>query len=254
MELSNEFKVDSPIDKVWDVLTDVERIAPCMPGARLEEADGDEFRGVVKVKVGPISAEYRGSASFLERDAAAYRAVLRAEGRETRGQGKASATITATLTPDGPSTAVTVTTDLAITGKVAQFGRGVLADVSAKLLGEFVRSLETTVLAGDAAVSEAGNGAGPVEGAAPRSTGASSATTTPVQTPAAGQSAGRSAGSSAGPSVAPAADPAAINLLQVVGPVLLKRLLPPAAGLLVLWLVVRRVRRRGGARRDRSVA
>jgi len=251
VELSNEFKVDSPIDKVWGVLTDVERIAPCMPGARLEEASGDEFRGIVKVKVGPIAAEYRGSASFLERDATAYRAVLRAEGRETRGQGKASATITAALTPDGPGTAVTVTTDLAITGKVAQFGRGVLADVSAKLLGEFVRSLETTVLASDAMAAgamaaEGGVRAGADTGDPLPSTGASTSTNTGV--PA------RSARAFSGSGAAPAADPPAINLFRVVGPVLLKRLLPPAGGLLVLWMVVRRVRRRGGAGRCRGGA
>lgn len=146
MELNNDFQVSVPIDVAWDTLTDVERIAPCMPGAELREVEGDEYRGVVKVKVGPITAEYRGKASFVEKDPGAHRAVLRAEGRETRGQGNAAATITAELRPEGSATAVSVLTDLAITGKVAQFGRGVLADVSAKLLGQFVESLETTVL------------------------------------------------------------------------------------------------------------
>ncbi len=145
MELSNEFEVGVPLDDAWKILTDVERIAPCMPGAELREIDGDEYRGAVKVKVGPITAEYRGAAHFVERDDAAHRAVLLAEGREARGQGNASATITATLEPAGDATKVSVNTDLQITGKVAQFGRGVLADVSTKLLGQFVENLEKTV-------------------------------------------------------------------------------------------------------------
>ncbi|MBW3668187.1 MAG: SRPBCC family protein [Actinobacteria bacterium] len=146
MELTNEFRVGVPVARAWDVLTDVERIAPCMPGAELQEIQGDEYRGVVKVKVGPITAQYKGKASFVELDAAGRRAVLRAEGRDTRGAGNANATITATLAEDGDGTRVTVVTDLAVTGKVAQFGRGVLSDVSAKLLDQFVESLERDVL------------------------------------------------------------------------------------------------------------
>ena len=146
MELTNDFRVAVPPSTAWTVLTDVERIAPCMPGAQLQEIEGDEYRGVVKVKVGPITAQYKGKAMFLELDEAGHRAVLRAEGRDTRGQGNASATITATLVPDGEGTHVTVQTDLTVTGKVAQFGRGVMADVSAKLLGQFVECLESTVL------------------------------------------------------------------------------------------------------------
>ena len=149
MELTNEFHVSVPVDRAWAVLTDVERIAPCMPGAELHEVEGDEYRGVVKVKVGPITAQYKGTATFVERDDAAHRAVLRAEGRDTRGQGNANATITASLQPDGDGTRVAVVTDLAVTGKVAQFGRGVLADVSAKLLGQFVERLEEDVLRGE---------------------------------------------------------------------------------------------------------
>jgi carbon monoxide dehydrogenase subunit G len=128
------------------VLTDVELIAPCMPGAQLQEIEGEEYRGVVKVKVGPITAQYKGVARFLEKDEAAHKVVLRAEGRETRGQGNANATITATMTPNGDGTDVAVVTDLTITGRVAQFGRGVLADVSGKLLGQFVDCLETKLL------------------------------------------------------------------------------------------------------------
>jgi carbon monoxide dehydrogenase subunit G len=150
MELTNTFDVSVPVDTAWAVLTDVERIAPCLPGAQLQEIEGDEYRGVVKVKVGPITAQYKGKATFIEKDDVAHKAVLEASGRDTRGQGNASATITALLEPSGDGTHVTVTTDLTVTGKVAQFGRGVLADVSAKLLGQFVDNLEQTVLTDDA--------------------------------------------------------------------------------------------------------
>ena len=149
MELTNEFSVRVPVDEAWRVLTDLERIAPCMPGAQLEEVEGDEYRGVVKIKVGPITAQYKGVASFQERDEAAHRAVIKAEGRDTRGQGNASALVTATLEAEGDdSTKVTVLTDLTVTGKVAQFGRGVMADVSAKLMDQFVKQLEADVLSG----------------------------------------------------------------------------------------------------------
>ncbi|MHB8671487.1 MAG: SRPBCC family protein, partial [Acidimicrobiales bacterium] len=146
MELTNDFRVPVPVDAAWALLTDLERIAPCMPGAELQEVEGEEYRGVVKVKVGPITAQYRGAARFVSQDVATHVAVLRAEGRDTRGQGNANATITATLASDGDGTQVRVHTDLAVTGKVAQFGRGVLADVSAKLLGQFVACLESDVL------------------------------------------------------------------------------------------------------------
>ncbi len=142
MELTNDFRVSVPPDKAWKVLTDVERIAPLLPGAQLQEIEGDELRGIIKVKVGPITAQYKGTASWVERDEQAGRAVLEASGRDTRGQGNASARITCAMSPDGDGTKVVVTTDLTITGKVAQFGRGVLADVSGKVIGKFVDALE----------------------------------------------------------------------------------------------------------------
>jgi uncharacterized protein len=234
MELTNEFTVGVPVEQAWAVLTDVERIAPCMPGAQLQEIEGDEYRGIVKVKVGPITAQYKGAATFVEKDDSGHRAVLRAEGRETRGQGNASATITATLVPAGDGTQVTVLTDLTVTGRVAQFGRGVLADVSAKLLGQFVSCLETTVLgdgagaddasapagaaapdpgspgAGDAATSPAGPAAATTTGApspAPARAGASDSAAADGS-PAPDASSPASAGSEPGPSAesAPAAD------------------------------------------------
>lgn len=146
MDLMNEFSVPVPVDEAWAVLTDLERVAPCMPGFELQEVDGDEYRGVVKVKVGAMVAQYKGVASFRELDEADHRVVVRAEGREMRGQGNAAATVTATLEPADGGTRVRMHTDLKITGKVAQFGRGVLADVSSKLLGQFAEALEADVL------------------------------------------------------------------------------------------------------------
>ncbi len=150
MELTNEFRVAVPAVKAWDMLTDVERVAPCLPGATLLSVDGDEFNGAVKVKVGPITVSYKGVASYQEKDAAAQRIVLRAEGKETRGNGTAAATVTAQLKGEGDSTFVAIVTDLAISGKAAQFGRGVLADVSGNLIAQFARSLEAELLGGPA--------------------------------------------------------------------------------------------------------
>lgn len=149
MELNNEFRVAVPAAEVWDVFTDVQRVAPCLPGATLLSVDGDEFTGAVKVKVGPITVSYKGVASYKEKDTDARRLVLRAEGKETRGNGTAAATVTAQLTEDGPrGTHVVISTDLAISGKAAQFGRGVLADVSSNLIAQFARSLEAELLGG----------------------------------------------------------------------------------------------------------
>ncbi|MDZ7678478.1 MAG: SRPBCC family protein [Acidimicrobiales bacterium] len=157
MELTNDFEVAVPVEEAWSVLTDIERIAPCMPGAELQEVEGEEYRGIVKVKVGPITAQYKGKATFQEKDDAQHVAVLKADGRDTRGQGNANALITARLESAGEGTKVSVHTDLTVTGKVAQFGRGVMADVSAKLFDQFVENLETTVLAGDTGSSGTGS-------------------------------------------------------------------------------------------------
>ncbi len=145
MLIENEFRATAPVEELWAFLLDVERIAPCMPGAQLTEVEGDEYRGTVKIKVGPITAQYKGKATFLSKDDANHVAVLKAEGRDTKGQGNASATITATLKTAGSGTDVVVSTDLTITGKVAQFGRGVMVDVSGKLMAQFADNLNTMI-------------------------------------------------------------------------------------------------------------
>jgi carbon monoxide dehydrogenase subunit G len=151
VELNNEFRVAVPAAKTWEFLTDVERVAPCLPGATLLSVDGDDFTGAVKVKVGPITVSYKGEAAFQEKDAAAHRMVLKANGKETRGNGNAAAVVTAQLKDEGDATSVLITTDLTISGKAAQFGRGVLTDVASNLIGQFARSLEADLLGGSAA-------------------------------------------------------------------------------------------------------
>ena len=150
MEINNSFEVKAPLDVAWATLTDLARIAPCLPGATLTSIEGDLYKGHVTVKVGPIVAKFGGQAIFQERNDTEHRAVLKGEGRDTTGKGNASAIITAQLeVVDALTTRCTVSTDLTITGKIAQFGRGALADVSDKLLKQFVVNLETTVLTQD---------------------------------------------------------------------------------------------------------
>jgi carbon monoxide dehydrogenase subunit G len=168
VELHNEFRVAVPAATTWAVLTDVERVAPCLPGATLLSVDGDEFTGAVKVKVGPITVSYQGVASFQEKDAAAQRVVLKANGKETRGNGNAAAVVTAQLKDEGTTgTLVSITTDLTISGKAAQFGRGVLADVSGNLIAQFADRLEADLL-GDSAPAAC---AAPQTAAAPPAAG-----------------------------------------------------------------------------------
>src|SRR6476469_4728341 len=148
MKLENRFTVPVPRDEAWKVLLDVERIAPCLPGAKVLSRDGDSFTGQVKVKLGPINLTYGGQAKFVELDEAGGRAVIDAQGKETRGTGTAKATITCRLIDNGATTDIEVDTDLAITGKPAQFGRGVLADVSSKLVDQFAACLAEEIQEG----------------------------------------------------------------------------------------------------------
>ncbi len=158
MDLNHEFVVNVPVNDAWVILTDLERIAPCLPGAQLTEVEGDVYRGQVKIKVGPIVAQFKGQASFISRDDLAHTASLKGEGRDTTGKGTASAIITAQLTSVTPtSTKCTVVTDLTISGKVAQFGRGALADVSDKLLAQFSENLNQLITSSPAAATTAAN-------------------------------------------------------------------------------------------------
>ena len=143
MELRNDFRLGMALETAWLLLTDVERVAPCLPGAQLQEIADGEYRGLVKVKVGPITAQYKGKAVFAEQDGSAGRLVIKASGRENGGRGgNANATVTATLVADGETTLVSVVSDLAITGKLAHFGQGVLSKVSANLLRQFAECVE----------------------------------------------------------------------------------------------------------------
>ena len=259
-KLLNDFTVQRPIEETWAVLTDVERIAPCLPGAQLEEIEGDVYRGVVKVKLGAISTAFRGQASFVERDDAAHRAVLHGEGRDTTGKGNADAMITARLEEVDPSTTrCVVETDLRITGKVAQFGRGIMGDVSKKLIAQFAQNLNTMLdeggsagatpvttstgssssagaddAAGSADAADAADAAGgadaPVDAAATHEVGSTATTTEEPKKPTVRKIDG------------PANEP--IELSNLAGGAIMKRVLPVVGGVVALLLVLRSLRRR----------
>ena len=154
MKLEHSFTVPTGIDEAWKILLDIERIGPCMPGAAIDSVDGDDFTGTVKVKLGPIGLTYKGKASFIEKDDATHRAVIDARGRDSRGNGTASAKVSAVLVDQGGSTLVTVDTDLDITGKPAQFGRGVMVDVGNKLIGQFADNLSATIGGGSGSTAD----------------------------------------------------------------------------------------------------
>jgi hypothetical protein len=233
MEITDRFHVSTPLAETWKVLLDIERIAPCLPGAQLEEIEGDEFRGVVKVKVGPITAQYKGAARLAEVDEDRRRILIDASGRDTRGQGNAAAKILVTMAGDESGTDVSVHTDLSITGKVAQFGRGVLADVSAKLLGQFVERLETDVLNG--------SGAGLIDEVPSTPAPAAATTTEPTATTPATPA---TAPESTGPRRIESAEVEPVDLLATAGAPVGRRLVPVAIGALVAFLLLRGRRRR----------
>jgi carbon monoxide dehydrogenase subunit G len=237
-KLLNEFTVHRPIAETWRVLTDVERIAPCMPGAALEEIEGDVFRGVVKVKLGAISTAFKGQANFVERDDTTHRAVLKGEGRDTTGKGNASALITAQLESiDAATTKCVVETDLHITGKVAQFGRGIMGDVSKKLMNQFATNLNTMLDQQPAAAEAA---------APPHEAVHAVAAEVPAAAPAAERASTNGATANEVPNVRKINGPAAapIELSDVAGSAILKRVLPLVGGLALLWIVLRRLSRR----------
>jgi uncharacterized protein len=263
MKITNEFTVHTPIDRAWNVLTDLEGIAPCLPGAQLTGVDGDVYSGRVKVKVGPVISEFAGTARFTEKDDAAYRGVIDAKGRDKRSAGNAAALITARLRPDGDSTVVSVDTDLKISGKLAQFGSGMIKEVSEKLLGQFVTSLEAKIAADRSpAVPASGGGAAETVddaeasaelGAAREVAGdeaplSETATSHDPSTPLM-----RPGGSSPLAAVEDAMpvrrrefeEPEPLNLMELAGGSIRKRVLPVAIGVvvgvaaIVVWRIVR---------------
>jgi carbon monoxide dehydrogenase subunit G len=229
MELEHSFTVPVPADQAWDVLLDVEQVAPCMPGATLDSVAGDEIKGRIKVKLGPVSMTYAGTARITERDRDAGVVTLQASGKETRGAGTAAATIRSELHDQGAQTEVTVHTSLNVTGRPAQFGRGMMADVSAKLIGVFASNLADMLATGNGSAPQP---PGPGPAVAATATGPVPAATTP-----------------AGPTPTAASAPGddSLDLLQVAGLPVLKRIAVPAGALLAVLagvLIWRRRRRR----------
>jgi carbon monoxide dehydrogenase subunit G len=242
MHLNHEFVVPVPVKQAWDVLLDIERIAPCLPGATVDSVEpaldpdqgggvvgrGDSFAGRVKVKVGPITVTYRGTATFLHRDEEAGRVTIRADGREARGSGTAAATVEAVLHDEGDRTRVTLDTELAITGRPAQFGRGVMVDVSNKLLGTFADCLERTLAEDRPAAAPA----------APPSA-------EPAAEPAVARVVEPAVAPAVEPAVASRPTPDAIDLVSTAGLPVLKRAVPALSALVLLvlvWRVLRRLR------------
>ncbi|MET0901068.1 MAG: SRPBCC family protein [Mycobacterium sp.] len=221
MKIANEFTVTAPIGRAWELFNDLEQVIPLMPGAQMTGVDGEDTLGKVKIKVGPVTSEFNGKVRFVERDDEQYRAVIDAKGKESRGTGNAAATVIATLHPDGDRTRVTVDTDLKVVGKLAQFGSGMLQQVSEKLLGQFVDSLEAKLAAENAPAAAA------VESPA-------DATEVPPVVPL---------------PAPPQPETAPIDLLELAGGTVLKKYLPVAlaavAAAVVFALIARRGARRG---------
>jgi uncharacterized protein len=255
MELDNSFTVPVPPDQAWEVLLDVQRIAPCMPGATVDEVDGDVVTGRIKVKVGPVSLTYRGTAKFTERDPDARMVVVEASGKETRGAGTASATVRASLAPEpsGSGTQVTMHTTMNVTGRPAQFGRGVIVEVGGKLVDQFAQNL-AHLIAGDATDGPDGGDAA----AAATSTSASDASVaagsgpgSATAVPDAGASPAAEAETAVPVSTTTAPPPAqeeSLNVVSLVGPAIAKRAVPVIVTAVIVLLSVRVVRRR--QRRD----
>jgi uncharacterized protein len=271
IELDHSFTVPVPPDQAWDVLLDVETIAPCMPGATVDEVDGDVVNGRIKVKVGPVSLTYKGTAKFTERNPETRVVVVDAAGKETRGAGTASATVRASLAPDasGSGTEVTMHTTMNVTGRPAQFGRGVMVEVGGKLVEQFAANLAkliagdtgsggdarsgdagTSAPAGtsDAGTSDAGTSAGGGSVAGASGNGASAPTAT-VDARTGNGSGGAAAAAGPVASTSAPAQEDSLNLVKLVGPVLLKRLVPAVAGAAAVALLSRllwRLRHRAG--------
>ncbi|MGH3086396.1 MAG: SRPBCC family protein [Rubrobacteraceae bacterium] len=243
MKIQNEFTVEAPLDEAWEAILDLERVAPCLPGAAITEQNGDEYKGTMTVKIGPINAKYEGTVKYEETDEEARRAVLKANGRDARGQGTASATITSTMEERDEGTKVNVETDMKLTGRAAQFGRGIQQDVAAKLLEQFAECLERRLggeepeaLAG-VAEEQSGEGAPKTNGAGQRATAAS----------ANGSPEGEAAEEKPKSRKISQPEPEPLDLGEMSQEAVMKRVKPVLIGagaLLVVLLIVRGLRRR----------
>lgn len=245
MQLENNFTIEAPIEKAWEALNTPETVAPCFPGATLQEYEGDSFTGTVKVKLGPISLTYKGKGTYVKRDDDKHEVVIEANGRDSRGNGTAKATVTGTMTADGPDrTAVTMVTDMTITGRPAQFGRGVISDVADKIIGQFsacvASKLAPEQATGPAAASSTGSdaaaaGGGSTNGSGAPATATATAAKGPVLASATSTPAPASVPRVAAPSMRSEVD--AIDLLDTAGAPVLKRVAPVAGGLLLLLII-----------------
>jgi carbon monoxide dehydrogenase subunit G len=242
MELDNSFTVPVPPDRAWDVLLDVERIAPCMPGATVDEVADDVVTGRIKVKVGPVSLTYRGTAKFTERDPEKHLVVVEASGKEIRGAGTASATVRASLEPEdsGDGTRVSMHTTMNVTGRPAQFGRGVIVEVGGKLVDQFAQNLAKQI------IGDNPNGTQPAAAGATTPNGGGVTATASAAASAAGTQLDTEVPVSASTAPAPEADHGedSLNLVKLVGPAILKRVVPVAivaTGLALLGLRLRRI-------------
>lgn len=237
-QIVNEFTVNRPIDEAWPIICDLEQIAPCMPGAQLEEIEGDIYRGRVKVKLGAVATDFKGEAQFVERDDAAHTAKLAAKGRDTKGRGNAAADIYATAEALSPtSTKCTVTADINISGKIAQFGRGIMGDISKKLIDEFSNNLNT-MLDEQGTTEPAAQPAADVSDVSDVSDDAATADDATTEAPAAQEPATAPEAPKVRKIEGPAAEP--VDLADMAGPALLKRVGPLVAAVLLLLLLLRR--------------
>ncbi len=210
MKIEDSFTVDAPISEAWELLTNIPEIAPCLPGAKLTDETNGVYSGGIKIKVGPVTSEYKGSASFVEKDDEAFKAVIDGKGRDVRGAGNAQALITAQMFAEGDQTRVEISTDLKVSGKVAQFGRGVMQDVSTKLLGQFATCLEAKINA-------------------PEVTEEPDEVTDPAAPPQSSQQ--------------EADDDDVLDLLDVAGGAVYQRFIPAAVGGLLALIIIRMIRR-----------
>jgi carbon monoxide dehydrogenase subunit G len=257
MKLHNEFTVAAPLERAWDVMLDVERVAPCLPGAAIDSRDGDDYAGSMAIKIGPITARYAGTVRILEADEAAHRAVMRAQAAEQRGQGTAAATITSILEPAGDGTRVRVETDMQVSGPAAQFGRGVMQDVSTKLMKRFADCLAAEIGAASEVVTAAGNRAAPAAAApdlVPTGTAGVPLPPGPAGEHAEAVARARAQAASGAPTRSPASPPAAddvagppredvLDLGEAARGAVLKRALPVVAAAIVAGVVIWRLRR-----------